>query len=82
LGQVQRRGVDVNILKRGSRVGVYCFGGILKVYAVLRREFGWGNLSLDFFEDLGGKPRSTTEEGGHLCVSFVNLGEFNWVLPC
>jgi hypothetical protein len=43
-GVVQRRGVHVNIPERGSRVGVFMFGGIYEIYAVLRREIFWGNL--------------------------------------
>jgi hypothetical protein len=43
LEEFQRRGVHVNIPKRGSRVGVLCFGGIWVFHAVLRREFIWGN---------------------------------------
>jgi hypothetical protein len=43
LGEVQRRGADVNTPKIGSRVGEFCFGGILGIHAVLRRELIWGN---------------------------------------
>jgi hypothetical protein len=64
LGQVQRRGTHVNIPELGSRVGAFCFGGILRVHADLRREFWWGDLGLGFFEDLLGDPRSSIEEGG------------------
>jgi hypothetical protein len=35
----QRRGAHVRIPKIGSRVGLFMFGGIWGVYAVLRREF-------------------------------------------
>jgi hypothetical protein len=38
LGEVQRRGVHVNTPETGSRGDVYCIGGILRFYAVLRRE--------------------------------------------
>jgi hypothetical protein len=65
---VQRRGVHVNTPKIGSRVGVFCFGGILEFCAELRREFKWGNLNLMVFRFLGGCPRGTIEEGGRLCV--------------
>jgi hypothetical protein len=66
---VQRRGAHVNAPKIGSRVGVFCFWGILGVYAVLRREIKWGNLSLVFFGFLGGDPRGVTEEGGpYVCI--------------
>jgi hypothetical protein len=34
-GQVQRRGTHVNTPKIGSRVGVFCFGGIYRFYAEL-----------------------------------------------
>jgi hypothetical protein len=37
-GVVQRRGVHVNIPEIGSRVGVFMFGGIYEIHAVLRRE--------------------------------------------
>jgi hypothetical protein len=65
---VQRRGADVSTLEIGSRDGQTCFGGIQRFYAELRRECGWGNLILVFFEVLAGDPRKATEEGGHLCV--------------
>jgi hypothetical protein len=71
---VQRRGVHVNTPERGSRVGAFCFGGIQRFYAELRREFKWGNLNWDFFGDLGGDPRGGCEEGGYL---LCGLGEFN-----
>jgi hypothetical protein len=44
----QRRGAHVRIPEIGSRVGLFCFGGIIGFYAELRREFVWGNLKLDF----------------------------------
>jgi hypothetical protein len=34
----QRRGAHVSTLKIGSRGELFCFGGILGFYAVLRRE--------------------------------------------
>jgi hypothetical protein len=40
--EFQRRGAHVNTLKIGSRVGVKCSWGNFRVYAVLRRECGWG----------------------------------------
>jgi hypothetical protein len=43
--------------KIGSRGDAFVFGGILRFYAELRREWIWGKLGLGFFEDLGGKPR-------------------------
>jgi hypothetical protein len=66
----------VSTLKIGSRGKVFCFGGILGFYAVLRREIKWGNLDLTFFEGLGGVPREFIEEGGTDCVLRVGLGEF------
>jgi hypothetical protein len=71
----QRRGVHVNVPEIGSRDGVYCIGGILGVYAVLRRELCWGNLNLAFFEVLVGFPRGCIEEEGQLVLLFVLLGE-------
>jgi hypothetical protein len=65
-GEVQRRGVHVNTPKIGSRVGQMCFGGILEIHAVLRRDLFWGNLFWGFLGVLLGVPRSATEEGGHL----------------
>jgi hypothetical protein len=47
----------VNILKIGSRADVFCFGGIQRFYAELRREYNWGNLKLVF---LGGLGRGST----------------------
>jgi hypothetical protein len=81
LGAGQRRGVHVNIPEIGSRVGVFCFGGILGFYAELRRELVWGNLKLGFFEVLGVSPRGFTEEGGDLCEKWGNFGGFTalWV---
>jgi hypothetical protein len=66
----------VNPPKIGSRVGVLYIGGILRVYADLRREIKWGNLKWGFFGVLLVCPRRTIEEGGHLCVFCVQLGEF------
>jgi hypothetical protein len=74
-GVGQRRGVHVGTPEIGSRGGVLCFGGIQRFYAELRREFLWGNFNLGLFEDLVGVPRGSIEEGGHLCYSFVFLGE-------
>jgi hypothetical protein len=37
-GVVQRRGTHVKIPEIGSRVGVFMFGGIYEIHAVLRRE--------------------------------------------
>jgi hypothetical protein len=45
----QRRGVDVNTLKRGSRAGEFSFGGISGFCAELRRELFWRNLNSVFF---------------------------------
>jgi hypothetical protein len=75
-GQVQRRGAHVSTLEIGSRGAETCFGGIQRFYAELRREFGWGNLSLGFFGVLGGGPRAFIEEGGLLVVLVMGLGEF------
>jgi hypothetical protein len=63
-GQVQRRGGRVNIPEIGSRVGVFSFGGIYGIHAVLRREYNWGNLFWMIFEVLVGDPRGAGEEGG------------------
>jgi hypothetical protein len=76
---VQRRGVHVNTPKRGSRDGVFCFGGIWGVYAELRRDFNWGNLKLGFFGVMFGVPREVTEEGGPMCAFWGNL---IGVIPC
>jgi hypothetical protein len=46
---VQRRGVDVNTPKIGSRDGEKCSGGIWGFYAELRRESFGGNLNLAIF---------------------------------
>jgi hypothetical protein len=51
-------------------------GEIQGFYAELRRESFWGNFKLELFEGLSGCPRGCTEEGGHLCYSFVFLGDF------
>jgi hypothetical protein len=62
----------VSVPKIGSRVGVFCFGGILGIYADLRREYIWGNLFLVVLGVLGGEPRGSIEEGGHLvCIMCV-----------
>jgi hypothetical protein len=73
---VQRRGVHVNIPKKGSRVGQKCFGGILRFCAELRRESEWGNLKVGFFGIMGGGPRGGGEEGDHLVCILCTLGEF------
>jgi hypothetical protein len=75
---VQRRGAHVNPLKIGSRDGELRFGGILRNHAVLRREYCWGNLKMGFFGVVGGTPRESCEEGGHLVCNLCVLGEFCW----
>jgi hypothetical protein len=42
-GNVRRRGVHVNTAEIGSRGEVFCFGGIQRFYAELRRDLIWGN---------------------------------------
>jgi hypothetical protein len=74
-GQVQRRGVHVNTPEIGSRVGVFCSGGIWGFYAVLRREYCWGNLVWGFFGVLVGFPRRGSEEGGRLVFPPSHLEE-------
>jgi hypothetical protein len=64
----QRRGVHVNIPKIGSRGGGNCLGEFLGVYAELRREFGRGNLKLEFFGVMFGGPRKGIEEGGQIVL--------------
>jgi hypothetical protein len=56
----------VNTPKIGSRGAGKCLGEFWGVYAVLRRELWWGNLKLEFFEDLLVVPRVFIEEGGQL----------------
>jgi hypothetical protein len=70
---VQRRGTHVNTPKIGSRVGVYCSGGILRFCAELRRKTFWGNFKLDLFWVLGVSPRGPTEEGGTISMFWGNL---------
>jgi hypothetical protein len=76
---VQRRGVHVNTPKNGSRVGEFCFGGILGFYAELRREIIWGKLNSLFFGVLFEVPRRAIEEGGPMCafggIYCVPIGE-------
>jgi hypothetical protein len=55
--KIQRRGVHVSPPKIGSRGDAFVFGGILRFYAVSRRELIWGKLGLGFFEGLGGGSR-------------------------
>jgi hypothetical protein len=55
----------VNTPKIGSRGEVFVFGGILEIYAVLRRELNGGNLNLSVFGGVGVVPRGTVEEGDH-----------------
>jgi hypothetical protein len=52
------------------------FGGILRIYAKLRRDFVWGEFKLEFFEIVGVGPRGWFEEGGPISVNFGFLGEF------
>jgi hypothetical protein len=70
-GKIQRRGVDVNVPKIGSRVGGLCFGGILGIYAELRREFGWGNLDLVNLGFLSSGLTWGWRRGGNLCAIWV-----------
>jgi hypothetical protein len=76
---VQRRGARVNTPKTGSRVGEFCFGGILGFYAELRREIIWGKLNSLFFGVLFEVPRRPVEEGGTMCafggIYCVPIGE-------
>jgi hypothetical protein len=65
-GKIQRRGGRVNIPEIGSRVGVFVFGGIFGIYAVLRREFNWRNLKLVNLGFLSGRLTWGCEEGGPL----------------
>jgi hypothetical protein len=67
-GAGQRRGTHVSVPKIGSRVGKFCFGGILGIHAVSRRELIRGNLNLLFFEVLFEVLRGPIEEGDHLCA--------------
>jgi hypothetical protein len=55
----------VNTPKIGSRGALFVFGGILEIYAVLRRELNGGNLNLSVFGGVGVVPRGTVEEGDH-----------------
>jgi hypothetical protein len=48
----------------------------LGFYAELRRELGWGNWKLDFFDGLLVVPRRSGEEGGQLVCFLSDLGEF------
>jgi hypothetical protein len=64
--KLSRRGAHVSILKNGSRGDKKCFGGIQRFYADLRREMGWGNWDLLFFEGVGVSSRGAYEEGGQL----------------
>jgi hypothetical protein len=64
-GNLSRRGTHVNTPKIGSRGAEKCLGEFYGVYADLRREFGWGNLKLGFFEVLLVYPRVSIEEGDH-----------------
>jgi hypothetical protein len=75
-GAGQRRGTHVSVPKIGSRAALLCFGGILGFYAELRREYIWRNLFLVVLGVLGGDPRGTIEEGGHLVFPFVFGGIF------
>jgi hypothetical protein len=69
LGRVQRRGTDVSVPKIGSRDGVYCFGGILRFCAELRREFNLGNWDLLFFWGSGRWVAwGYEEEGPMVCI--------------
>jgi hypothetical protein len=81
LGAGQRRGTHVSTPEIGSRVGLFCFGGILGFYAELRRKLEWGNLRLGFFEVLGVSPRGFTEEGGTFVCIWGNFRGFTalWV---
>jgi hypothetical protein len=72
---VQRRGVRVNTPEIGSRDGEFSFGGILDIYAELRRDLNWRNLKVGFFGVLVEVPRGGWEEGGPTVCTLGNLGE-------
>jgi hypothetical protein len=74
-GWVQRRGARVNIPEIGSRGELFVFGGIMGIYAELRREYNWGNLNWGFFEGLFEVPRRGAEEGGTVVFPPRDLGE-------
>jgi hypothetical protein len=67
-GNLSRRGTHVNIPKIGSRAGEKCFGGILGIHAVLRREIKWRNWDLGFLGVFLVVPLGATEEGDHLVL--------------
>jgi hypothetical protein len=64
LGELQRRGAYVSVLKIGSRGACFCFWGNLGIYADLRRELGWGNWDLGNFGELRRWAHVEEEEGG------------------
>jgi hypothetical protein len=70
-GKVQRRGTDVIVPEIGSRGEEKCFGGISGFHAVLRREFGWGNLDLVNLGFLSGGLTWGWRRGGNLCAIWV-----------
>jgi hypothetical protein len=69
--KLQRRGTHVNVPEIGSRGEEKCFGGISGIYAVLRREFGWGNLDLVNLGFLSGGLTWGWRRGDHLCAIWV-----------
>jgi hypothetical protein len=71
LGELQRRGVRVSILKIGSRGDNLCFWGNLRFHADLRRELGEGLGDLVILGDLRRWAHVGEEEGGR----FVFLEE-------
>jgi hypothetical protein len=72
-GKVRTRGTHVNTAEIGSRGAVFCFGGILGIYAELRRELVGRSLDLIVFWSLGGVSTWGGEEGGQLCVFLCSL---------
>jgi hypothetical protein len=76
-GKVQRRGVHVKPPEIGSRDGVLCFWGNLRIHAELRRNLYMAIWDLrDFWRIWAVVPREAGGGGALLCILRVLLGEY------
>jgi hypothetical protein len=75
--EIQRRGVHVNVPEIGSRAREFCFGGIQRFYAELRRELFRRNLNWGFLKVLLVGSRGVIEEGGHYVFTMCFWGNLS-----
>jgi hypothetical protein len=80
-GNFSRRGTHVSVPKIGSRGACFCFGGILGVYADLRREIEMGGIEIGCFWNLGGVLTWGWRRGGQLVFKELCVLRFcGWIM--